>query len=39
MYNKSKKNLIIYMPTDDSDILEKAKEYFGEENVIDLSSI
>lgn len=34
-----KKNLIIYMPTDDSDILEKAKEYFGEENVIDLSSI
>lgn len=36
---RSKKNLIIYMPTDDSDILEKAKEYFGEENVIDLSSI
>lgn len=34
-----KKNLIIYMPTDDSDILEKAKEYFGEENVIDISSI
>lgn len=36
---RAKKNLIIYMPTDDSDILEKAKEYFGEENVIDLSSI
>lgn len=36
---RSKKNLIIYMPTYDSDILEKAKEYFGEENVIDLSSI
>lgn len=36
---RAKKNLIIYMPTDDSDILEKAKEYFGEKNVIDLSSI
>lgn len=36
---RAKKNLIIYMPTDDSDILEKAKEYFGEENMIDLSSI
>ncbi|WP_277219451.1 UvrD-helicase domain-containing protein [Peptoniphilus vaginalis] len=36
---RAKKNLIIYMPTDDSDILEKAKEYFGEENVIDVSSI
>ena len=36
---RAKKNLIIYMPTDDSDILEKAKEYFGEENVIDISSI
>lgn len=36
---RAKKNLIIYMPTDDSDILEKAKEYFGEENVIELSSI
>lgn len=36
---RAKKNLIIYMPTDDSDVLEKAKEYFGEENVIDLSSI
>lgn len=39
MYNESKKNLIIYMPTDDSDILGKAKELFGEENVIDISSI
>lgn len=36
---RAKKNLIIYMPTDDSDVLEKAKEYFGEENVIDVSSI
>lgn len=36
---RAKKNLIIYMPTDDSDIIEKSKEYFGEENVIDLSSI
>lgn len=36
---RAKKNLIIYMPTDDPDVLEKAKEYFGEENVIDISSI
>ncbi|MDU2583587.1 MAG: AAA family ATPase [Anaerococcus hydrogenalis] len=36
---RAKKNLIIYMPTDASDIIEKSKEYFGEENVIDLSSI
>ena len=33
------KNLIIYMPTNDSDILGKAKDFFGEENVIDISSI
>lgn len=36
---RAKKNLIIYMPTDDSYVLEKAKEYFGEENVINISSI
>ena len=36
---RAKKNLIIYMPTNDSDILRKAKEFFGEENVIDISSI
>lgn len=36
---RAKKNLIIYMPTDDPDVLEKAKEYFGEENVINISSI
>lgn len=36
---RAKKNLIIYMPTDDPAVLEKAKEYFGEENVIDISSI
>ena len=36
---RAKKNLIIYMPTNDSDILRKAKELFGEENVIDISSI
>ena len=36
---RAKKNLIIYMPTNDSDILRKAKEFFGEENVMDISSI
>ena len=36
---RAKKNLIIYMPTNDSDILRKAKEFFSEENVIDISSI
>lgn len=36
---RAKKNLIIYMPTSDSEILGKAKEFFGEENVMDISSI
>ena len=36
---RAKKNLIIYMPTNDSDILRKAKEFFGEENIIDISSV
>lgn len=36
---RAKKNLIIYMPTNDSEILGKAKEFFGEENVMDISSI
>lgn len=36
---RTKENLIIYMPTNDSDILGKAKEFFGEENVMDISSI
>ena len=36
---RAKKNLIIYMPTNDSDILRKAKDFFGEENVMDISSI
>ena len=36
---RAKKNLIIYMPTKDSEILKKAKEFFGEENVLDISLI
>lgn len=36
---RAKKNLIIYMPTNDSDILGKAKEFFGEENVMDVHLI
>lgn len=36
---RAKKNLIIYMPTDDFEIVNRAKNFFGEENVIDISSI
>lgn len=36
---RAKKNLVIYMPTNDSEVLESAKDYFGEENVIDISLI
>ena len=36
---RAKKNLIIYMSTDDSEIIGEAKRVFGEENVIDISSI
>ena len=36
---RAKKNLIIYMPTNDSDIIIKANEFFGENNVIHISSI
>lgn len=36
---RAKKNLIIYMPTNDSEILGKVKDFFGEENVMDISSI
>lgn len=36
---RAKKNLVMYMPTNDTDIIVKAKEFFGENNVIDISSI
>lgn len=36
---RAKRNLIIYLPTQDSEILGKAKEFFGEENVLPVSSI
>ena len=36
---RAKKNLIIYMSTDDSEIIGEAKRVFGEENVIDISLI
>lgn len=36
---RAKKNLVIYMPTDDSEIVDTAKNFFGEENVMDISSI
>ena len=36
---RAKKNLIIYMPTRDSEIVGEAKKFFGEENVLSASSI
>ncbi len=36
---RAKKNLIIYMPTNDFEILNVAKDFFGEENVINISLI
>lgn len=36
---RAKKNLVIYLSTQDSEILDKAKEFFGEENVLPVSSI
>lgn len=36
---RAKKNLIIYLPTQDHEILGKAKEFFGEGNVLPVSSI
>ena len=36
---RAKKNLIIYMPTDDFEIVDKAKILFGEGNVVDMSLI
>lgn len=36
---RAKKNLVVYMPTNNSEILDKAKHFFGSENVINISSI
>lgn len=36
---RAKRNLIIYLPTQDPEILEKAKEFFCEENVLSAASI
>ena len=36
---RAKKNLVIYMPTEDSDIIAQAKLFFGEDNVLPLSLI
>lgn len=36
---RAKEELIVYMPTDDEEIVDKSKYFFGEENVIDISSI
>ena len=36
---RAKENLIIYMPTDDFEIVDKAKIFFGEGNVVDMSLI
>ena len=34
---RAKQNLVLFMPTDDAEIINKAKEYFGAENVIKIS--
>lgn len=36
---RAKKNLVIYMPTEDLEIINSAKNYFGEENVLSIDSI
>jgi len=36
---RAKKNLVIYMPIDDSEIINMAKNFFGQKNVINISSI
>ena len=36
---RAKKNLVVYMPTEDLEIVASAKEYFGEENVLSIDSI
>ena len=36
---RAKKNLVIYMPTEDLEIIDSVKEYFGEENVLSIDSI
>lgn len=34
---RAKQNLVLFMPTDDAEIINKAKEYFGSENVVKIS--
>lgn len=36
---RAKKNLVVYMPTEDLEIVALAKEYFGQENVLSIDSI
>ena len=36
---RAKKNLVVYMPTEDLEIIDSVKEYFGEENVLSIDSI
>lgn len=36
---RAMKNLIVYMPTDDKQIIEKAKDYFEESDIIDVLSL
>ena len=36
---RAKKNLVIYMPTEDLEIINSAKNYFGEENVLSIDSM
>ena len=36
---RTKKNIVIYMPTEDLEIIDSVKEYFGEKNVLLIDSI
>ncbi|WDF25238.1 AAA family ATPase [Fusobacterium nucleatum] len=36
---RAKKNLVIYMPTEDLEIINSAKDYFGQENVLSIDSM
>lgn len=36
---RTKQNLVLFMPTDDTEIINKAKEYFGAENVMKINEV
>lgn len=36
---RAKQNLVLFMPTDDAEIINKAREYFGAENVMKINEV